>query len=72
MMWKGPVAMKTLGDVHIAGSLTTVDWKAFRANLKPGGDAALWNKAFNDYFYERLSLRYLGPIKEATIENPSP
>jgi len=55
--------MKTLGDVHIAGSRTTVDWQAFRAKLKPGGEVALWKKAFDDYFYERLSLRYLEPIK---------
>jgi hypothetical protein len=54
---------KTTGDVHIAGSLTTDDWNDFRATLTPGGDPAVWSKAFEDYFYTRLSLRYLGPIK---------
>jgi hypothetical protein len=54
---------KMIGDVHIAGSLTTDDWDNFRAMLTPGGDPAIWNKAFEDYFYTRLSLRYLAPIK---------
>lgn len=54
---------KTIGDVHIAGTLTTDDWKRFRASLTPGGDQAAWGKAFEEYFFTRLSLRYLGPIK---------
>lgn len=54
---------KTIGDVHIAGDLTTDDWKAFRPSLIPDGDKAPWEKAFQDYFHTRLSLRYLGPIK---------
>jgi hypothetical protein len=54
---------KTIGDVYIAGSLTTDDWNNFRATLTRGGDPAVWNKAFEDYFHTRLSLRYLGPIK---------
>jgi len=55
--------MKTIGDIHIAGSLTTDDWNKLRATLNPGGDPAIWGKAFEDYFHTRLSLRYLGPIK---------
>jgi hypothetical protein len=55
--------MSTIDDAHIAGSLTTDDWQKFRATLTPGGDPTLWQKAFDDYFYARLSLRYLGPIK---------
>lgn len=54
---------KTIGDVHIAGSLTTDDWNTFRAALIPGGDPTIWNKAFEDYFHTRLHLRYLDPIK---------
>lgn len=56
--------MKTPGDVYIAGSRTAKDWNVFRAKLSLlGADPALWHKAFDDYFYERLSLRYLEPIK---------
>jgi hypothetical protein len=54
---------KTIGDIHIAGSLTTDDWKAFRASLIPGSDPAIWERAFADYFHGRLSSRYLDPIK---------
>jgi hypothetical protein len=54
---------KTIGDVHIAGSLTTDDWNNFRGTLTPGCDPVAWNKAFEDYFHTRLLLRYLGPIK---------
>src|SRR5580692_5039394 len=54
---------KTIGDVHIAGSLTTDDWRNFRSALVPGGAPAAWSKAFDDYFHARLSLRYLAPIK---------
>jgi hypothetical protein len=54
---------KTISDVHIAGSLTTDDWRHFRVALVPGGATAAWSKAFEDYFNARLSLRYLAPIK---------
>lgn len=53
---------KTIGDIHIAGSLTTDDWKAFKPSLA-AGDRAQWEKAFTDYFHTRLRLRYLDPIK---------
>jgi hypothetical protein len=55
--------MKIPGDVYIAGTRTATDWNTFRAKLTLGADPALWQKAFDDYFYERLSLRYLEPIK---------
>lgn len=55
--------MKTIGDIHIAGSLTTDDWKKFRTSLTPSGDPAIWKKAFEDYFHTRLFLRYLDPIR---------
>jgi hypothetical protein len=54
---------KTIGDIYIAGSLTTEDWKKFRETLTPGGDPAIWDKAFLDYFHGRLLSRYLDPIK---------
>lgn len=53
---------KTAGDIHIAGALTTDDWRAFRPNLV-SGEKAGWEKAFTDYFDTRLRLRYLDPIK---------
>jgi hypothetical protein len=53
---------KTIGDTHIAGSLTTDDWKAFKPTLA-ANDKAQWEKAFVDYFHTRLHLRYLDPIK---------
>jgi hypothetical protein len=54
---------KTVGDVHISGSLTTHDWIKSRSILTPGGDPAVWSQAFDDYFHTRLSLRYLNPIR---------
>jgi hypothetical protein len=56
-------ATKTPGDIYIAGSKTVDDWNAFKSTLTVGGDPTVWLKAFDDYFHERLSLRYLGPIK---------
>jgi hypothetical protein len=55
--------MKTIGDIYIAGSKTTDDWKTFKPTLAPGGDPAVWETAFAEYFYGRLSARYLDPIK---------
>jgi len=54
---------KITGDVYIAGSRTAADWKAFRKTLIPGHGPDLWKKAFDCYFHERLSLRYLEPIR---------
>jgi hypothetical protein len=55
--------MKMIGDIYIAGSKTTDDWKAFRPSLTPGGDPAVWETAFAEYFHARLAARYLDPIK---------
>jgi hypothetical protein len=38
-------------------------WQAFKGSLTVGGDAALWESAFTDYFHPRLWHRYLKPIK---------
>lgn len=54
---------KSIGDIHIAGRLTIGDWQRFRSRLVPGGDPGVWKQSFDDYFYPRLSLRYLDPIK---------
>lgn len=55
--------MKMTGDSYIAGWKTFDDWKAFKLTLPPGGDQRVWETAFKEYFYERLSARYLEPIK---------
>jgi hypothetical protein len=55
--------MKTIGDIYIAGSKTTDDWKAFRPSLTPAGDPEVWQTAFAEYFHTRLAARYLDPIK---------
>jgi hypothetical protein len=55
--------MKAMGDIQIAGSLTTEDWNKFSPSLIPGGNPAIWERAFQDYFHTRLSLRYLVPIR---------
>ena len=54
--------VKAIGDIQIAGSLTTDDWKKFRASVTLG-DAGIWNQAFDDYFNGRLIPRYLKPIE---------
>lgn len=41
---------------------TCGDWRAFRAQLSSKADAALWKAAFEDYFRDRIQLRYLAPI----------
>jgi hypothetical protein len=51
------------GDTQIAGWKTADDWRALRNTLVIGGDSALWQRAFDEYFQERLRLRYLGPIR---------
>jgi hypothetical protein len=55
--------MSTPGDVLIAGFKTCADWQAFRPRLVPGGHPDAWRVAAAAYFHERLSLRYLSPIK---------
>lgn len=55
--------MTNLENIFVAGSLTAKHWKTFKAQLMPGASQALWQKAFDDYFLKRLSLRYLEPIR---------
>ena len=47
----------------IAGSLSASDWWTLRKSLSPGVDPTLWRRAFDDYYRQRLSLRYLEPIR---------
>jgi hypothetical protein len=47
----------------IAGSLSADDWWMLRKKLSPGSDSALWKRAFEDYYRQRLSLRYFEPIE---------
>lgn len=50
-------------QTYIAGLKTPSDWLAFKARLLEEGGEELWKKAFQEYFQERLNLRYLHPVK---------
>lgn len=54
--------MITPADIFIVGSKTEDDWRATKPSLV-NGSAATWQAAFDDYFVQRLDLRYLTPIK---------
>lgn len=55
--------MTTPTQEFIAGWKTRTDWDSAKAALVVGGDSAAWRTAFQDFFYTRLELRYLTPIK---------
>jgi hypothetical protein len=55
--------MNTNGHVYVARRKTCADWQALRARLAPGCDRKYWEDAANDYFRDRLSFRYLDPIR---------
>jgi hypothetical protein len=55
--------MTGASDTFIAGKRTAEDWREFRQTLRAGGDASVWQKAFEEYFLGRLNLRYLHPIR---------
>ena len=48
---------------YIAGRKTPENWGTFRSKLIKEANQELWKKAFDEYFKERLNLRYLNPIK---------
>ena len=54
--------IKTLHDDLIAGSKTAKDWDLARAKLINGQEVE-WRTAIDDFFVQRLELRYLNPIK---------
>jgi len=54
--------MSVPADIVVAGSKTADDWRATKPSLVNGGEK-VWKTAFDDYFMERLELRYLAPIK---------
>ncbi len=57
--------MSTGGSTtYIAGRLTGDDWRMARSNLAIGGDRQPWASAYEDFFRQRLKLRYLDPIKK--------
>ncbi|MDI1304224.1 MAG: hypothetical protein PSX42_05170 [bacterium] len=55
--------MKTHSE-HISGRKTAEDWKMMKRELQLNSTPAVWNKAFEEFFYTRLSLRYLDPINK--------
>lgn len=50
-------------DTLIAGYRTVKDWQVLKKQLDEGGDPELWQKAFQDFFMERLKTRYFEPIE---------
>jgi hypothetical protein len=58
------------GDFIIAGKKRISDWQAFKGALTVGGNPALWEKAYQEYFYARLSYRYLKPLTVLQTSGP--
>ncbi len=57
--------MSTGGNkTYIAGKLTREDWRQRKDKLVIGGGQEAWASAYNDFFLQRLKLRYLDPIKK--------
>ena len=54
--------MKKTADVAIAGKLKASDWWRLRDSLVPGEQGG-WSEAVESYFMQRISLRYLRPIR---------
>jgi len=52
--------MSVASDTFIAGNLTPADWQARKQALASG--SATWQATFQDFFVQRLKLRYLDPI----------
>lgn len=48
-------------DTFIAGNLTPADWQARKQALAAGNST--WQATFQDFFVQRLKLRYLDPIE---------
>ena len=52
--------MSVASDTFIAGNLTPADWQARKQALASG--TTTWQATFQDFFVQRLELRYLDPI----------
>lgn len=57
-------------DTRIAGSKTVGDWIKLSAQLVVGGNSNKWAEAYDNFFMERISTRYLDPIKAIEKEYP--
>lgn len=55
-------APKSPDDFVIAGRKRVSHWRTFKASLVVGGEAAVWDKAYEEYFHARLFHRYLRPL----------
>lgn len=49
--------------VYIAGNLTAADWHSRATELRASPTKKLWEKTFDEFFRQRLELRYLDPIE---------
>lgn len=56
---------------EIAGKLTSDHWAKFKVDLIPGDSKSPWDYAYNDYYRQRLDLRYLNPIKAIQVGGSS-
>ena len=54
---------KSEGLQAIAGCLTAEDWRKLRAELHASDRTSPWDRAYRDYYRQRLDLRYLEPIR---------
>jgi hypothetical protein len=50
-------------EPYIAGWKKPSDWHRFKTGLLGEPDSDSWQQAFDDYFMQRLNLRYFNPIK---------
>lgn len=50
-------------NIFIAGTLKSIDWSKQKEQLLKDGTEEQWNKAFEEFFMQRISLRYLEPIR---------
>jgi hypothetical protein len=48
---------------YLSGSKTVTDWLAARESLNSYSGDVAWAKVYQDYFRDRLELRYLKPIR---------
>ncbi len=54
--------MKKDEKTYIAGWKTPADWNELKPRLLETDDKAVWESVYNDYYLERITLRYFKPI----------